>query len=392
MVDGTLQAHTFDIAATVDVAVNGDPVGSLDLALGCVRGERSALRGTIPGAWLRQGTEVAVTLRSGAANVSVPTETVGVVPIVAAVPLLEVTVVPLVVGETFPDPSRSTYETWLDEASRRFAIDRYDLEIRAPLDLGLGDECSIEIRSMALHELRFLHTEEDSERFFVGVLPCRVGGIAFRPGFVQVTSPGVESTRTFMHELGHNFSLPHAPCGNPPGVDPNYPYAGGVLGLPGFDVATESWIPATDADLMGYCGGEWLSDYFYARSARYRLFEERPPVLDALDADASVSILVQGAVRPDGSVLVTHAVRKLELSRVRTTASSHQRATVVVEVLGREGEVLVRRTLDLDDVSDATSRVFSGRIGVHESIGLAATNVRVAYEGQHGTRSIVDGD
>ena len=31
------------------------------------------------------------------------------------------------------------------------------------------------------------------------------------------------------HELGHNFSRPHAPCGGVANPDPNYPYAGGVL-------------------------------------------------------------------------------------------------------------------------------------------------------------------
>ena len=393
LVDGPLRAYVFDIHATVEVLVDGGPVGSLNFALGCVRSERSALRGTIPGAWIRRGTELLVTVHSASTNVSVPDETFVVKPIVAEVPVLEVTVVPLVVGGQFPDTSRAVYVSWLEAARRTFAIDRYDLEVHSPLDLGLDDACDLNTKFRALQELWFFRTTQASERFFVGVLPCVVGGVALTPGFVQVTSPGEASTRTFLHELGHNFGLRHAPCGGAPVPDPSYPYSGGVLGLPGFDAANEAWIAATAADLMGYCQGAWLSDYHYARSARYRMFQERPPVLDTLDdATWPVSVLVQGEVRPDGTIRVTHAVRRFEPSDRRITTSTDTTDTVAIEVLGRGGKVLVRRDAYLVDVDHVETRLFSARIGMAEASGLVATAVRVAYGEERSSRVLVDRD
>lgn len=393
LVDGALGAHHFDVRATVDVAVDGESVGSVDLELGCVRGERSAMRGTIPAAWIRPGTDVRVTVHSGSPNVSVPDETYVVVPIVAEVPVLEVTIVPLVVAGQFPDPSRAIYESWLEAAQRRYAIDAVDLEIAPPLDLALGDACTVQTKFPALQELSFHRDTLDSGRLFVGVLPCPVGGVALMPGFVQVTSPGTEAMETFVHELGHNLNLGHAPCGDPPGIDPTYPYAGGVLGLPGFDPVSETWIAATAFDVMGYCQGSWLSDYHYTRSARYRMFEERPPVLEALDVEPwPSSVLVQGEVRLDGTVRVTHAMRRWEPVARRAADSTVGAETVVIEVVARDGEVLVRDEARLVDVDHADSRLFSARIGLSEAAAIAASAVRVAYGQERDSRALVDGD
>ena len=393
LVDGALGAHLFDISATVDVMVDGESVGNLDLELGCVRGERSAIRGTIPGAWLQRGTEVHVTVHSASPNVAVPAEAFVVEPIVAEVPVLEVTVVPLIVGDEFPDPSPAIYDSWLEAARYHFAIDAVDLVIHAPLDLGLGDTCTVASKFPALQELWYYRTAQDSERFFVGVLPCPVGGVALTPGYVMATSPGLAATETFLHELGHNLSLGHAPCGGAPGADPSFPYQGGVLGLPGFDAATETWIPATAFDGMGYCVGSWLSDYHYARSARYRMFQERPPVLEALAAEPwPISLVIQGEVRPDGTVFVTHAVRMWAPTQRHTSAPSDTGDAVVIEVVGRDGEVLARSEAHLVEVDHVETRLFSARVGVTEATGFAAKTVRVAYEEEWASRALVDGD
>ena len=393
MVDGELRPRILDVSATVDVSVDDERVGSLELELGCVRGERSAMRGTIPAAWIRSGVQVQVSVRSATPNVSVPGETFVVDPIVAEVPVFDVTIVPLIVGGTHPDTSRAVYEGWIEQARRRFAIDRYDLEIHPPLDLGLGGECAVPLKFTALQELWFYWSTLESERFFVGVLPCSVGGVAFMPGFVQVTSQGPGSVRTFLHELGHNFGLAHAPCGDPLGIDPGYPYSGGVLGLPGFDAGEDAWIAATSADLMGYCQGWWLSDYHYARSARYRMVQERPPVLATLaDEPWPASVLVQGQLRPDGTVIVTHAVRRFEPTQRRPTNADEPRDTVRIEVVDRDGAVLVGHDATLVEVDHVDTRLFSARIGVTDAAALAARAVRASYAEEHATRALVDGD
>ena len=73
--------------------------------------------------------------------------------------------------------------------------------------------------------------------------------------------PGV-----YAHETGHNFGISHAPCGGPGGPDPLYPYAGGLIGVWGTDVAAATLKnPATWTDIMGYCSNVWVSDYNYKK-------------------------------------------------------------------------------------------------------------------------------
>ncbi|HVY30133.1 MAG TPA: M66 family metalloprotease [Polyangiaceae bacterium] len=69
---------------------------------------------------------------------------------------------------------------------------------------------------------------------------------------------------TFVHELGHIYRRPHAPCGNPASPDASYPYTGAKLGSWGYDFQThEIFDPETHFDFMSYCGPDWISDYNY---------------------------------------------------------------------------------------------------------------------------------
>ena len=75
------------------------------------------------------------------------------------------------------------------------------------------------------------------------------------------------------HELGHNFGLQHAPCGNPEGLDPNYPYTDGGLGTTrAWDLVRRRFIGPEDNffDLMGYCSPDFISDYHYRKALIFR--------------------------------------------------------------------------------------------------------------------------
>jgi hypothetical protein len=75
------------------------------------------------------------------------------------------------------------------------------------------------------------------------------------------------SAQTMSHEVGHNHGRNHSPCstaGTITGVDPKYPYAGGLIGSWGYDYRTQALLdPAKYTDIMGYCGSKWMSDYTY---------------------------------------------------------------------------------------------------------------------------------
>jgi len=75
---------------------------------------------------------------------------------------------------------------------------------------------------------------------------------------------GNRSVETALHELGHALGRPHAPCGGPDGVDPNYPHANGVIGVWGYEPPQRRLHPPATRDFMGYCSPMWISDYTYS--------------------------------------------------------------------------------------------------------------------------------
>lgn len=72
-----------------------------------------------------------------------------------------------------------------------------------------------------------------------------------------------ESARVMAHELAHNHGRAHAPCGNPPDLDPNFPYSESRISKWGYDALNQRFMPPEAYDLMGYCMPQWVSDYTY---------------------------------------------------------------------------------------------------------------------------------
>jgi len=75
------------------------------------------------------------------------------------------------------------------------------------------------------------------------------------------------------HEEGHNFNRMHSPCGGAANPDPNYPYPGAVIGVPGWDAYASSnnlKPSSTYVDVMAYCSPDWISDYVYLSELNYR--------------------------------------------------------------------------------------------------------------------------
>jgi len=204
-------------------------------------------------------------------------------PSVGSATRLTVVIVPLVSGAN--QPTLPTQTAVLNELAKVLPLARDQITVlfRPPYTLTSvtdGVDTNLEW-SNALSELDQLRRREAPTTLYYGLVrPMVSAGIA-GIGYVNsqnsrspsLTSLGWDAsraswTRTMVHELGHNFSRSHTACGNTASSDLTYPYANGAMPpVPLFDSNTRNIVApgvgATQADVMGYCGGSWFSDHNY---------------------------------------------------------------------------------------------------------------------------------
>ncbi len=158
-----------------------------------------------------------------------------------------------------------------------------------------------------LRELEVLRASEDGTGHYYGVV-ARLGGSftgrGRQPGFVSF---GSSSPATLAHEVGHNLSLGHAPCGTNYYLDRDFPYPDGSIGVWGYDFRHGSLVsPDAGRDIMSYCFSvPWLSDYNFQKVIDHRAQlaanAARAPVA-ALKASSDMLVLSGGAV--DGELWI----------------------------------------------------------------------------------------
>ena len=154
-----------------------------------------------------------------------------------------------------------------------------------------------------LAETRAIRAMEGGTGHYMGMMSGPLnpgGGVASLAGRVNFSSLNAS---TVAHELGHNMSLRHAPCGNPNNPDPSFPYTDGSVGVWGYDFRDGGQLvhPSTP-DLMSYCRPpKWISDYHFTNALRYRLFDEGPPLV------AATSLLLWGGMDAEGEAFLNPA-------------------------------------------------------------------------------------
>ena len=151
-----------------------------------------------------------------------------------------------------------------------------------------------------LRQTEAIRIMEGGAGHHVGMLPRSSGGIAGlarRPGRSSVSIP--DST-TIVHELGHNLSLRHAPCGSPRGLDPAYPQADGSTGIWGYEFQNGGrLLPPSTADFMSYCDPMWTSDHNFAKALSYWSMHEAQSRAAAV-AGPTRSLLLWGGTNASG--------------------------------------------------------------------------------------------
>ena len=157
-------------------------------------------------------------------------------------------------------------------------------------------------RSISLfHQTEAIRVLEGGQDHYLGIMSGLVTGargFANAPGRASFAVP---DARVMAHELGHNMSLLHAPCGNPRGLDPEFPQAGGTIGEWGYDSrGTGRLVNPGVPDLMSYCHPPWwISEYGFTKALRYRLTGEEAARAAPLSSPAK-SLLLWGGINPGG--------------------------------------------------------------------------------------------
>jgi hypothetical protein len=279
--------------------------------------EAQSFNAELPAAWLGAGLRVEIEI-DGEQRYGSPL-TVSATPAVGTDTRVDLVLVPLVSGGN--TPTMPALADVLDELTRRLPVPRESITValRAPYTLTSvtnGVDTSSEW-SAALSELEQLRDREAPDKQYYGMVRPMVSAGTAGIGYVNSIgsrSPALSALgwdasrtswrRTMSHELGHNYSRYHAPCGGVADPDPNYPYSGGALSAtPLFDsLANDVLSPSGQADVMGYCSGSWFSDY----NLRYvqSFLEARPQAaahaaVEAATADDEV-LVVAGSINADG--------------------------------------------------------------------------------------------
>ncbi len=220
-----------------------------------------------------------------------------------------------------PATDAATVEKLRQQIFAMLPVENVELAVRAPMDFGVSIEASGDGWGELLDACLAARAADkpSPEVYYYCMFDPRasfrdycngrcVTGLGTVPGANDVGRRGGiglgfgDGGDTMVHELGHTLGRPHAPCGEPAGPDPRYPYAGGVIGSWGYDLRSKSLVdPQKSTDIMGYCGSQWISDYNYNL-----VFERVRSVLNAPLRVGSQVALSSLVVRVDGTLKFGH--------------------------------------------------------------------------------------
>lgn len=218
-----------------------------------------------------------------------------------AMPTLNLKIVPInythtPTGAFYPGPTTDTISDWI---MRSYPLSAVNVSLRAPLAFS-GDLTVDSGWINLLYALTDAKTADGApaSQDYVGLIPFSypngwgtpanggIGWIGEREAVIlnyPVPPYSADATGELgAHEVGHNFGLYHAPCGNPANPDPNYPYPGASIGQYGLDVThSRVWSPVSPdfaVDVMSYCSPVWWSDYNYKKLYNDQIVHGLAPV------------------------------------------------------------------------------------------------------------------
>lgn len=260
---------------------------------------------------------------------------------VRAVPPLNITLVPVTLSATSltGNVSTSNAGAFMQDTRDMLPVGVVNATVRATYTSSQSLLSDGTGWSPLLSEIYTLRSTDNSSNNYYGVVKVGYGSGVAGMGYIGApASIGWDylpsGSGVLAHELGHNFGRYHAPCGGPSGPDANYPYAGGIIGVFGFNVRTNAVQASTLPDLMTYCGPEWISDYNFTAMMNYRGYLSSALMVGAASVTAQPSLLVWGRVEADGSLVLEPSMRIM--SRPVLPASAGEYEVAAYDAAGAE--------------------------------------------------------
>ena len=224
---------------------------------------------------------------------------------VREVPPLYLTLVPLLWEE---NPDRSVLEKieglsadddlfW----SMRDLLPVRDFSLRVRRPVWTSMDPVVANSNELLAEIAAIQVLEGGRGHYMGILR-HGGGKALIPGTASVSA--LDGT-TMAHELGHNMTLRHSPCGNVDAADLRYPHRNGTIGAWGYNFRTRTLVHPNTPDLMSYCGPRWISDYNFSKALKYRRRREHSAA--AKPPASTTTMLLWGRVEASGELVLEPA-------------------------------------------------------------------------------------
>ena len=184
----------------------------------------------VPGSVVRPGLEMVIEGQGGRIPAS------GRMAVdVQEVPVLDLTLVPMVGGHGWSE-SVAIANNIAADPQDHWRL-RYLTDLLPVREINVIVHPPVEIDEpgsrRALDAVGVVRAVEGGTGHWMGLVQRFYPGMAYQPGWVSYSNgaPGV-----IAHEVGHNLSLGHAPCGTTGGLDQEYPHADGSIGAWGFAV------------------------------------------------------------------------------------------------------------------------------------------------------------
>jgi hypothetical protein len=280
---------------------------------------------------------------------------------VRALKVWKVTLIPVQTGTdvgVVQNGSR-TPSDWIDFAKRIHPVpDAIDVKVGSTMVSSQSAITNdINVWSIVLNEVTAKRAADQvTDRYYYGAVhPTYGSGIA---GLGWIGAPAAigwdvsgSFPAVFAHEEGHNFNRAHSPCGGAGSPDPNYPYPGAIIGVPGWDVfAASNNLKGSAAytDVMAYCSPQWISDYVYVSELNFR---QGSPIGDVWpDVNASVvpgeGLLIWGRII-NGQLTLEPAFR------IPANSNQAEPGPYTWEARDAIGRVLASESFNGPEVADA---------------------------------------